>query len=461
MTPSPADPALLLDEALIHFDQAWQHGTPPELADYLQRLPDELRREGLEELIKIDLECRWRRDAASAAVTANLDAYAQRFLALAAMPVSLIAWEYRVRHCWGDKPTHDEYTRRFADRGDEVRAALTQVDRDLADEFNAPSASHDLESAPADLLDELRRLRLLPLDQLNELRRLLLLGECNETRDLMRLLSERNWLTPYQAAKLAQGEAGELRVGPYVLLDRLGEGGVGQVFKAHHQDMNRMVALKVIRPEYLGDPDMVARFYREIQLTAQLEHVNLVHAFDAGPIGNLHVLIMEYVEGRDLGTLVKQEGALPMERACNYIRQAATGLQYIFEGNLVHRDIKPSNLVLTHTLSMERSANQSGPVATTAYPWGLVKILDLGLARFRRTDLNAQGDSASAHTLTDPGAVVMMGTPDFMAPEQILDFHGADIRADIYSLGCTYYYLLTGQAPFAEGTVSQKLVRHQ
>ena len=252
-------------------------------------------------------------------------------------------------------------------------------------------------------------------------------------------------MTPYQINQLLQGRGHELVLGPYLILERLGEGGAGQVFKARHQKMNRVVALKVIRRELLADAEVVGRFYREIQVVSQLDHPNVVHAYDAGPVGATHFLAMEYVEGTDLGRLVKQSGPLPVLQACEYIRQAALGLQHAHERGLVHRDIKPHNLIMS--LSD-----------------GLIKVADLGLARLSRTaneDLTAALTSANSAGSLTPQNAVMMGTADYLAPEQALDFHKADIRADIYGLGCTFYYLLTGRPPFAGTTLAEKLIKHQ
>jgi hypothetical protein len=223
---------------------------------------------------------------------------------------------------------------------------------------------------------------------------------------------------------------------------RLGEGGTGQVFQARHQKLGRLVALKIIRPDLVADPEVVGRFYREVQLLSRLTHPNIVHAYDAGPIGRTHFLVMEYVAGIDLSQLVKQKGPLPVAEACAYVRQAALGLQHAHAQGLVHRDIKPPNLLLTH-------GGEHG---------ALVKLLDLGLARLAGKDGVASGEKTS---LLTPAGALSMGTPDYMAPEQALDFHAADIRADIYSLGCTLWYLLTGQPPFPGGTLAVKLLAHQ
>src|SRR5262249_28511053 len=177
-------------------------------------------------------------------------------------------------------------------------------------------------------------------------------------------LLSRNWLTAYQLNQLLQGHGGDLVLGPYVLLERLGEGGAGQVFKARHQKLLRVVALKLIREELLTDAEVVARFYREIQVLSQLDHPNIIHAYDAGPAGATHFLAMEFVEGTDLGKLVKRGGPLPIQQACEYVRQAAGGLQHAHERGLVHRDIKPHNLIMS-------------------LRDGLIKVADLGLARLR------------------------------------------------------------------------------
>jgi serine/threonine-protein kinase len=289
------------------------------------------------------------------------------------------------------------------------------------------------------LVDVLRRSPLLTPAQQGELVHTLQ-GRFPDARLLARQLLERGWLTSYQINQLVQGKGGDLVLGPYVLLERLGEGGTGRVFTARHQHMNRIVALKIIRPELVSDAEVVARFRREVQVVSQLTHPNIVHAYDAGPAGGTYFLVTEYVVGTDLDRLVKQKGRLSVEQACDFLRQALLGLQHIHEQRLVHRDIKPSNLLVTE--------------AHGSQPGGVLKILDLGLARLQRP---VDGELTGKMT----GAIVTLGTLDYMAPEQALDFHGVDIRGDIYSLGCTLYFAMTGQPPFASGTVTQKLMRHQ
>jgi tRNA A-37 threonylcarbamoyl transferase component Bud32 len=286
-------------------------------------------------------------------------------------------------------------------------------------------------------LDALQASRLLGPEQSAELGALQ--KRCADVRVLARELVKRGWLTPYQANQVARGHGKDLIVGPYVLLEPLGEGGMGQVFKARHPLMKRVVALKLIRADRLQSADALSRFQREIVAAGRLSHPNVVIAHDAVQVGKTICLVMEYVEGTELGKLLKQRGPLPVAEACEYVRQAALGLQHAHEQGLVHRDVKPSNLLLTRAVG-----SQAG---------GQVKVLDLGLAR-----LGASGEEESATALT--GDAVVMGTPDYMAPEQAGDAHAVDIRADIYSLGCTLYALLAGRAPFAGGQLTQKIAAH-
>ena len=216
-----------------------------------------------------------------------------------------------------------------------------------------------------------------------------------------------------------------------------------------------MVALKVIRKERLANNEAVKRFHREIQAAAKLTHPNIVMSFDADQTGATHYLAMEYVEGIDLSHLTRKEGPRTVEQACEYIRQAAVGLQYAHERGMVHRDIKPANLLLERPA--ETNGKAEGSVSSVhlkraAKP--LVKILDMGLARLQPHE---QDDGGTA--LSVDGSV--MGTPDFMAPEQAKNSHQVDHRADIYGLGCTMFFLLTKQPPFPGGSNLEKLLKHQ
>jgi tRNA A-37 threonylcarbamoyl transferase component Bud32 len=222
----------------------------------------------------------------------------------------------------------------------------------------------------------------------------------------------------------------------YEILEPLGEGGMGRVFKARHGRLNRVVALKVIRPEQLAKPDALRRFQREARAAARLAHPNVVQIYDAAEAEGTHFLVMEYVAGRDLADLVRTRGPLPVALAGHYIRQVSLALQHAHERGLVHRDIKPANLLL--------SADGTQ-----------VKVLDMGVARFLKPD---ETDSPGAD-LTRTGAV--MGTPAYLAPEQARDARQVDIRGDIYSLGCTLYQLLSGQVPFRGESLAEVVLGHQ
>ena len=285
-----------------------------------------------------------------------------------------------------------------------------------------------------------------------------------ESRTLALEILRRGWLTAYQVNLIAQDRDAELTLGPYVLLERIGVGGMGQVFKARQRSLQRIVALKVIRREFLVNPQVVRRFLREIRAASQLTHPNLVHAYDADQIDGAYYIAMEYVEGIDLARLVKKAGPLPVWQACDLVRQTALGLQHAFEHGLIHRDIKPANLLVQPVVRGPSSASKDGKSAmlrslTTDHVPGTtdciaVKITDFGLARWTDDD----PDRPHSH-LTQLGTV--LGTPDFIAPEQARCSSSCDIRADLYSLGATFYYLLAGQAPFPTGTLTDKLMAHQ
>ena len=295
-------------------------------------------------------------------------------------------------------------------------------------------------SSITDLVDTLRQGQLLlpgQLEELAELRR-----RFKDPRELAKELVRKGWVTTFQINQVFQGRGLRLVLGSYVILERLGEGGMGQVFKARHLRMDRVVALKVIRKEKLSNPEAVKRFHREMQAVGQLSHPNVVLAFDADQAAGTHFYAMEYVEGIDLDRRLRESGPLPIVDACEYLRQAALGLQHAHERGLVHRDIKPGNLMVT-----------TAPARDGKGPETVVKLLDLGLARIHPPD------DPAASALTQEGLV--MGTVDYLAPEQAINSHLVDIRADIYSLGCTFYHLLTGQVPYPGGSAMERLLRHR
>jgi serine/threonine protein kinase len=229
----------------------------------------------------------------------------------------------------------------------------------------------------------------------------------------------------------------ELRDHPdYEVLRELGRGGMGVVYLAKNRRMDRLEVLKVVNRQLLDHPGAVERFLREIRSAARLSHRNIVMAYAAPQIGDLLVFAMEYIEGEDLARVVKARGPLPVANACYYVQQAALGLQHAFEKGMVHRDIKPQNLILA------RDGKKH-----------VVKVLDFGLAKATREK------EGTGHDLTGTGK--MLGTPDYIAPEQTLDAAKADIRADVYSLGCTLYFLLTGRPPFEANNLYALLHAHQ
>jgi serine/threonine protein kinase len=241
-------------------------------------------------------------------------------------------------------------------------------------------------------------------------------------------------LTGFQAGQILKGKhRGFLIAGKYKLLEHLGTGGMANVFLCEHVSMRRRVALKVLPQAQAQDPGAVERFYREARAVATLDHPNIVRAHDIDRDGKLHFLVMEYVDGSSLQDIVRKKGPLPLDRAAHYIRQAAVGLDAAEHAGLVHRDIKPGNILV------DRS--------------GTVKILDMGLARFFRDE----GDDITKKF--DENCV--LGTADYCAPEQALNSHAVDIRVDIYSLGATFYFVLTGRPPFGGGTTAQKIIWHQ
>ncbi len=388
-----------LREMRERFEAAWNGTTPPDIGAFAATIrasfPTAQWSAVLAELVKLDIEQRWRlaatptgsRDVAGPpgefSFCPRLETYAAQLPDLGPMPAELIAAEYQARHRWGDRPGHDEFAARFPDT-DGLAEELQRCDAELA-------------ASPA----------------------------------------------PFQAETVVSGASSGAAPAPpayprpfgdYELLREIGHGGMGVVYQARQRRLDRLVALKIIRPERVGDATTLQRFDREIKAAARLAHPHIVTIYDAGEVSGLPYFAMEFIEGMNLSALVAERGPLPVPLACEYARQTAVGLQHIFERGLVHRDIKPSNLIVSRD--------------------GLLKVLDLGVAR------SFTGVASEAPpTLTPTDA--LLGTPDFVSPEQAEDPRRADIRADLYSLGCTLYFLLSAKVPFPGGTPLQKFDRHR
>lgn len=315
------------------------------------------------------------------------------------------------------------------------------------------------------VLDCLHQSSLLDAAQKEEVARLE--AALRKPRDVVQRLVRRGWLTFYQGTQILRGKGHELVLGQYHLLEKIGEGGMGHVYKARQRNLDRIVALKVIRKECLDNPKILARFQREIRAAGHLSHPNIVRAYDADQVNGTYFIAMEYIDGVDLARLVRERGPLPVDQACDFIRQAALGLQHAHERGLVHRDIKPANLLVSRSQELGGTRVGSGvrKLALAGKALGsltaesrsknlVVKILDLGLARWA----DPSTGRACTH-LTQMGS--LLGTPDFIAPEQARNFHTCDIRADLYSLGCTLYFLIAGRTPFMGSSFSEKLLEHQ
>jgi len=284
-------------------------------------------------------------------------------------------------------------------------------------------------------LDLVKRSRLVEAEPLQDFLTSLRAEQGGELPERQEALAEAfvkaELLTTWQSEKLLAGKHRGFILGKYKLLGQLGKGGMSTVYLAEHILMRARRAIKVLPRDRVSDSTYLNRFELEARAAAKLDDPNIVRAYDIDHEGETHYIVMEYVEGRDLHQLVKAKGFLEYTVAADYIAQVARGLHHAHEMGLVHRDIKPANCLLDNN--------------------GVVKLLDMGLARII-------DDTAS---LTIDNNENVLGTADYLSPEQALNSHSADSRADIYSLGCTLYFLLTGHPPYAEGSISERLMKHQ
>lgn len=298
----------------------------------------------------------------------------------------------------------------------------------------------------AGFVEGLRRSGLMPGEELSQLLQELNWDDSVDETDgssLAKAFVVQRKLTPFQAKLLLRGRWKGLVLGNYVILERLGQGGMGSVFKARHTRMGRIVCLKVVNSSSRQAPAVIERFRNEARALAALTHPNIVVAHDADESKGVPYLVMEYIDGDDLAKTVRQNSPLPISDALEVAIQTAAALSYAHGQGVIHRDVKPHNIVATRDPG-DRSLS--------------VKVLDLGLARFD-TLISDNPDASVLAAMTNTGVVI--GTVDYMSPEQALDSRSADARSDIYSLGCTLFFLLTGQPPFQGDTVMKRLIAHR
>lgn len=429
---SPSNPNLSdeilrrIDQACDDFESAWKSGERPFVDDVLSDFPQTAHVQLLDELLPIEIA--WRLKSGE---TPSADSYLFRFPQLDPA---------RLETLLGSESTIDS----------EDGGTLAITDSELLGEFDsevfdAGASSLSFDKLVAEAAELLRKLDGLGLVDARHPLQLLVdsqqpLDQVSPT-EMVALLGEKGLLTRWQVDRLTKKSAPEsLVLGDYVLLDPLGKGGMGIVYRARHRRMDRLVALKTLTDRATESDDSVQRFQREVRAAARLSHPNIVAAYDAGEHNKTHYLVMELVDGIDLSKLVRQSGPLNASRAVDYVRQAAAGFAYAHSQGIIHRDIKPQNLLV------DRSQH--------------VRILDMGLARLNPTNAAADpASSAGAQTeLTQSG--VIMGTVDFMSPEQATNTRNANEQSDIYSLGCTLYFLMTGRAMFDGETCMERLLAH-
>lgn len=403
------DDSSTLESLYEKFESAWVQTPFPDLRNYLGENTGESQVTLLAELIQIDLERRWRSDVAVPAADPiparpKIEDYLTalpEFESLDQIPLEVIVAEFRVRQIWGDQPDLSDFVSRFPQRSSELKQACAKLELDSSvqptQEFQRDSNSEGDAGA----------------------------GSSTSNESLTHVEN-----SPEQSFRSLN--AG-MQVSHYSLTEQIGKGGFGVVFLAQNLDRPyQQCAIKLIRPDRVTAPKLTARFKQEIAALTGLSHPNIACASDSGEWQGVLFLVMEYINGKSLKKFTSRHRQTPVADACELVRQAAVGLQHIHEMNRTHRDLKPSNLMLTAD--------------------GIVKILDLGMARL--TDIEDQEER-----LTSLGDV--MGTPDYMAPEQWQDSSQVDIRGDIYSLGCTLFCLLTGRAPFAvEGKFDPVALMH-
>ena len=287
-----------------------------------------------------------------------------------------------------------------------------------------------------EFVDSIESVELVKIPVLDDIRKRIEANEFKDSEELASALTEEGILSSFQSTCIQKGKARTLRFGEYVVVDQIGHGGMGVVYLGSHMRMNRQVAIKALPIDALQTKRKrkQERFRRETKAIGQLNHPNIIQAFDAGEDRGIHYLVMRYVKGTDLDSMVKEDGPLPIKSALGYIRQVADGLAYAHDNEIIHRDIKPGNLLVDKN--------------------DKVQILDFGLSQ-----LKDEAEDGDVESLTKSGMV--LGTVDYIAPEQAFDIKNVDHRCDIYSMGCTLFYLLNGRAMYPRDSMMNKLVAHK
>lgn len=415
-----------IDQTCDEFETAWKSGSRPFVDDFLSDFPEQARIVLLKELLPIEIA--WRQRSGE---TPTVDSYLFRFPQLD---------EHLLRTLLPS--TGQDNNKQTQPIEDRPPAAKPSSESDIGNspEDNKTISLDDLPVETAEFIRDLDTLGILEARQcLPILAAFPPSPEALTKGDTVSALNDNGFLSQWQAERLSDSSPESLVLGDYVLIDPLGKGGMGIVYRARHRRMDRLVALKTLTHQASDSDASVQRFQREVRAAARLSHPNIVAAYDAGEHNDIHYLVMELVDGIDLSRLVRQNGPLSPNTAVDYVRQAALGFAYAHSQGIIHRDIKPQNLLVDR--------NQH------------IRILDMGLARLNPAHSASVPSPSDARTeLTQSG--VIMGTVDFMSPEQATNTRNANEQSDIYSLGCTMYFLLTGRAMFDGETCMERLLAH-